>query len=197
MKHLFALLFILGFIHPETTFSKMDLSLSTALEGNNRSASMDFTMEMLALSTPFIEFGYAGILQMESHNLHSLALSALGVQLPIAMGKYIVNRDRPNRQYKPRLWNSRRTPSFPSGHAATTAAWATTINLNDPQTQSIMIGYVLISGYSQVYVGNHYISDVLAGWILGWATALFFHRSFESNQNKSARAPFLRISIPL
>ena len=154
-------------------------------------------MESLALSTSFFEFGYAGILQLESDVINPLTASTLGVQLPIAIGKYIFKRERPNRQYKPRLWNSRWTPSFPSGHTATTAAWATTFALNAPNSQLIMIGYALISGYSQVYVGNHYVSDVIAGWFIGWATARFFHYSFEFNSLKSMETPLLRISIPL
>jgi membrane-associated phospholipid phosphatase len=60
-----------------------------------------------------------------------------------------------------------------------------------------MIGYTLLSGYSQVYVGNHYVSDVLAGWVLGWITGRYIHSIFETNQNQPTRIPLLKISIPL
>ena len=196
MKRLVIFLFLTGIALSENLFVKTDFILSTALEGKNNSAMMDYAMEGLALSTSFFEFGYAGILQLESDVINPLTASTLGVQLPIAMGKYVFKRERPNRQYKPRLWNSRWTPSFPSGHTATTAAWATTFALTVPNTQPIMIGYTLISGYSQVYVGNHYVSDIIAGWFLGWVTAKFFY-SFESNQYKTKNTPFLRILIPL
>jgi len=119
------------------------------------------------------------------------------VQLPIIISKYAFKRSRPERQYNPRLWNTRFTPSFPSGHAATTAAWATSLALASPKISSIMIGYTLLSGYSQVYVGNHYASDVLAGWVLGWITGRYIHSIFETNQNKPIRTPLLKISIPL
>ncbi|HDY75903.1 MAG TPA: phosphatase PAP2 family protein [Candidatus Marinimicrobia bacterium] len=197
MKRLVIFLFLTGIALSENLFVKTDFILSTALEGKNNSAVMDYAMEGLALSTSFFEFGYAGILQLESDVINPLTASTLGVQLPIAIGKYVFKRERPNRQYKPRLWNSRWTPSFPSGHTATTAAWATTFALTVPNTQPIMIGYTLISGYSQVYVGNHYVSDIIAGWFIGWATARFIHYSFESNSLKSMETPLLRISIPL
>lgn len=197
MKRLFILLFICGMGYPKNFITRADLALSTALEGKNKSVLMDFAMEGLALSTPFFEYGYAGILQLEYDMIHPLTAAIVGVQLPTVLTKYIFKRERPQRQYKPRLYNSRWTPSFPSGHTATTAAWATTFALNSPQTQPVMIGYALITGYSQVYVGNHFISDVIAGWIFGWATARFFYYYFESNQYKPMNTPLLRISIPL
>lgn len=197
MKNIFILLICFTIASSQNIIRQTDISFSANLEGKNHSVFVNYVMEGLALSTPFIEFGYAGLHQLESDIIHPLTVSIVGVQLPIAIGKYIFKRERPNRKYKPRLWNFRWTPSFPSGHAATTAAWATTFALNAPHTQSVMIGYALISGYSQIYVGNHYISDVIAGWIFGWATARIFHYSFESNQYKRLATPIFRISIPL
>lgn len=197
MKNIFILLICFTIASSQNIIRQTDISFSASLEGKNHSVFVNYVMEGLALSTPFIEFGYAGLYQLESDIIHPLTASVVGVQLPIAIGKYIFKRERPNRKYKPRLWNFRWTPSFPSGHAATTAAWATTFSLNAPHTQPIMIGYALISGYSQIYVGNHYISDVIAGWVLGWATARIFHYSSESNQYKRLATPIFRISIPL
>lgn len=197
MKRLIIFLFINGIVLSENFFVKTDFMLSTALEGKNNSAVMDYVMESLTLSTPFIEFGYAGFLQLESEKILPVTAAIIGVQLPVAVGKYLFNRERPQRQYKPRLWSSRWTPSFPSGHAASTVASATIFALNAPHTQPIMISYVLITGYSQIYVGNHYISDVIAGWIVGWATAQLVHTSFESNKIKLKETPLLRFSIPL
>ncbi len=197
MRNIFILLICFTTTFSQNIIRQTDISFSSKLEGKNHSAFVDYFMEGLALSTPFIEFGYTGFLQLESAKIHPLTAVTLGTQLPIAVGKYLFKRERPQRQYKPRLWNSRWTPSFPSGHAATTAAWATIFVLNVPHTQPVMIGYVLISGYSQIYVGNHYVSDILAGWILGWATALIFHYSSKSDQYQSTKTPLLQISIPL
>ena len=60
-----------------------------------------------------------------------------------------------------------------------------------------MIGYTLLTGYSQVYVGNHYISDIIAGWVLGYAVAFRTYELYNHNTNKSAVTPQLRIIIPL
>jgi undecaprenyl-diphosphatase len=72
--------------------------------------------------------------------------------------------------------------SFPSGHATGTAtimvlsAWMVTRWLISGWTGRVIvwalaIGSALLIGYSRVYLGVHYVSDVLAGWLLGLAWA--------------------------
>lgn len=188
---------IISFAFSENILIKTDLYLTKRLEGKNNAPIMDFTMEGWALATPFIEFGFAGFDQIGKDKLQPSLAAILGVQLPVVLGKYSFKRERPARHYKPRLWNTRITPSFPSGHAATTAAWATAVALSSPHNTSLMIGYTLISGYSQVYVGNHYVSDVIVGWVLGWVTGRYFYTVFDANQKNLMRTPILKISIPL
>jgi len=197
MKQIFIFLTILSFAFSENKLIKMDISLTKRLEGKNSIPLMDFTLEGLALATPFIEFGVGGFSQIGNEKLQPSLAAVLGVQLPIVIGKYSFKRKRPVGQYNPRLWNSRFTPSFPSGHAATTAAWATTTALASPHISSLMIGYTLMSGYSQVYVGNHYVSDVIVGWVLGWVAEKYFYTLFEANQNYPRGTPNLKISIPI
>ena len=81
--------------------------------------------------------------------------------------KYALKRERPARDYQPRLWNTRITPSFPSGHTASSAALATIAAGRYPRSGPIAAVYALVSAWSQVYVGNHYVGDVLAGAVAG------------------------------
>lgn len=63
------------------------------------------------------------------------------------------------------------TSSFPSSHSAVTATVATIlIWAYRKRTHWAWIALLLplIIGYSRVYVGVHYPSDVLAGWTLGF-----------------------------
>ncbi len=197
MKRFLIFQIFFTFAFSESFFTKTDISLTTALEGKNVSLYMDVAMEGLALATPFIELGLAGFNQIENDKLTPLLASSLGVLLPIAVGKYVFKRERPQRHYRPRLWNTRWTSSFPSGHTATTAAWASIISMIHPRSTHWMIGYTLLTGYSQVYVGNHYISDIIAGWVLGYAVAFCTYELYNHNTNKSAVTPQLRIIIPL
>jgi len=57
--------------------------------------------------------------------------------------------------------------SFPSNHAANTAAIASFLQVLYPQSGWITWPIVGLIGFARVYVGAHYVTDVLGGWVLG------------------------------
>ncbi|WP_165949291.1 phosphatase PAP2 family protein [Kribbella turkmenica] len=59
--------------------------------------------------------------------------------------------------------------SFPSGHAANTAALVGALVLIAGRLPVLLLGavLVLIAGWAQLALGRHYPTDVLAGWL--WA----------------------------
>ncbi len=102
--------------------------------------------------------------------LGSLAISTVTTQLL----KRIVNRPRPYESYSdiyPDVYESGK--SFPSGH--TTAAFSTAASL----TLTTKKWYIAVPafawatsvGYSRMYLGQHYPSDVLMGAAVGTASA--------------------------
>ncbi|OBH58659.1 phosphatase PAP2 family protein [Mycobacterium sp. E2479] len=102
-----------------------------------------------------------------------------GVPLVLFTAKALVGRERPP---LPFALVDADGYSFPSGHATGTAAimfitaWMLTRWLISWWSGRVMvwtaaIGAVYVIGFSRVYLGVHYVSDVVSGWLLGMAWA--------------------------
>ncbi|MEU5361962.1 phosphatase PAP2 family protein [Streptomyces sp. NPDC005925] len=106
-----------------------------------------------------------------ARGLVSLALASLTVN---TLGKRTVRRPRPLLDAVPVVRQLKRQPittSFPSGHAASAAAFATGVALESP-AWGAAVGPVAASvALSRVYTGVHFPSDVLAGAALGAGAA--------------------------
>jgi membrane-associated phospholipid phosphatase len=61
--------------------------------------------------------------------------------------------------------------SFPSGHAASAAAFAGVVGREIPQLWLPVNALAGTVAFSRVYTGVHYPGDVLAGWLLGKSVA--------------------------
>ena len=159
--------FLLLSILSANSFSDWDRQISSRLEGSNKNILFDISMEAFSLLTPVIEWSsiyQSWVKDRSSMNYEIATLGLLTTYSLVGITKYVIGRKRPERNYTPRLWNTRLTPSFPSGHTASSAMWATTLF---PNKHFLSLSYVALSAWSQVYVGNHYVSDVLSGAIVG------------------------------
>lgn len=59
--------------------------------------------------------------------------------------------------------------SFPSGHTAGSFAAASALAAFYPRDRPLLFGLAAGVGFSRVYLGHHFPSDVLVGACLGWA----------------------------
>ena len=57
--------------------------------------------------------------------------------------------------------------SFPSGHATMAMAMAVVLTYYFPKARASVYVLAVLIGFSRVYFGVHYLSDVLAGFVLG------------------------------
>ncbi|HAM37363.1 MAG: hypothetical protein UU08_C0001G0043 [Candidatus Uhrbacteria bacterium GW2011_GWE2_40_58] len=83
--------------------------------------------------------------------------------------EYTIRRERPYKvkNLKPLSRPAIETPSFPSGHATISFAAAVSIWFVDPTLGLVFSGLAILVALSRVYVGVHYVSDIIAGALLG------------------------------
>ena len=106
------------------------------------------------------------------------ALAALvGLADATAFGvKQLITRPRPC-QVLPqvtKVTGCGRAPGFPSNHAVNTAGASVFLQMIYPRTGWITAPVVMLIGFNRIYVGAHYPSDVVGGWLLGVLDAWLF-----------------------
>jgi undecaprenyl-diphosphatase len=62
--------------------------------------------------------------------------------------------------------------SFPSGHTAGAVAVARAVGRAYPDANHVALGLAAAAGAAQVVRSKHYVSDVLAGAVIGWAAEM-------------------------
>ncbi|QWB22048.1 MULTISPECIES: bifunctional phosphatase PAP2/diacylglycerol kinase family protein [Streptomyces] len=130
-----------------------------------------------------------------TRGLASLGLASLAVN---TLGKRSVRRSRPALDPVPlirRLGRQPITTSFPSGHAASAAAFATGVALESPAWGAVVAPVAASVALSRVYTGAHFPSDVLAGAALG-AGAAFAVRGLVPTRSQAIPPARPRAEVP-
>lgn len=131
--------------------------------------------------------------------LRGLGSVALASTVTNVLLKNWTQRPRPVLDLVPHVRRLHRQPwttSFPSGHAASAAAFATGVAL-ESRSMGAAAG-VLASGvaFSRVYTGVHYPGDVLAGAALGAGLAAVTLRWWPRRPVEAAFAPQPAVKVP-
>jgi undecaprenyl-diphosphatase len=115
----------------------------------------------------------------EWHHLTALLIAVLGSALSMDLLKKFFHRERPlNIAY----YTTEASFSFPSGHATSAMAlmgvlcYFCLINIKNKRARIMLfclgIIYILLIGLSRIYLGVHFLTDVAAGFILGFLWVL-------------------------
>lgn len=72
--------------------------------------------------------------------------------------------------------------SFPSGHAAAVAVYATVSRRSDRFPFALVSAVALLIALSRVYLGTHYLSDTIVGVLIGIGSVLLARRLLASER---------------
>ncbi|OGG62717.1 hypothetical protein A3I46_01125 [Candidatus Kaiserbacteria bacterium RIFCSPLOWO2_02_FULL_54_13] len=162
-----------------------DLRFENALLGNRAPFLVYAFRAVTLLGDIVVVIGIAGIIGIFLYfsKLHRAYIAGLAATLVSAIGinfimKELVERVRPE-SFAPSALES--AFSFPSGHATFSVALYGFVTYllckRYPENATVLIStaimIILVVGFSRLYLGMHFLSDVLAGYLLGGLCLLF------------------------
>lgn len=181
------ILLILFFCFSISNAQNSDVNLLKDINGNRNTsiepAMIKITNSAIPISigTPIIIYA-VGLIEKDSTTKkkaifigQTFAASAF---ISLAL-KSVTKRDRPYVTY-PEIDNvvEESSYSFPSGHTSSAFATATSLSMVYPKWYVIAPSFLWAGavGYSRMYLGVHYPSDVLAGAIVGSGSAYLCYK---------------------
>lgn len=182
--------FCLAFYFSASQAQNLDIDLLRKLNVE-RNTSLDKPMEYISTSEYAIGIAMPISVCAAAWVKRDRKLLEKGVNMSLAMvlntgGTYVlkrlVNRSRPATVYPDiQAFENERFHSFPSGHTSNAFVAATSLSLNFKKWYIIVPSFAWASavGYSRMHMGVHYPSDVLAGALLGSASAI---ATYKANQ---------------
>lgn len=179
MRKIFIIIFVFTITNLSAQTWEIDL-LHNINPGQSHPAfqqNISKSVYLLALATPVSMFTIGLIkkdkkLQQQSYKI----AGALLINTAITQGlKYTINRNRPYEDY-PTIINPytiEKDASFPSGHTSTAFALAASISMQNKKWYVVVPAYAWAAsvGYSRMYLGEHYPTDVFAGAAIGIGSA--------------------------
>ena len=164
---------------------RYDSAISFFLSGiqNNILNQILFVITLLG-STIMILFILTSVFMWHEHKrkwIPALWLSLLLSAITSIFFKVFIQRVRPMDIGFPTLarfyssfsfWNT----SFPSFHAAAAFSALPILDKEFPRFKFFWLGFAILVAFSRIYFNLHFLSDVIAGALLGYLIGLFFVR---------------------
>ncbi len=131
--------------------------------------------DQLVIAVLFVLVSLYLIAKKEFVYFFAFLIDVAGAELSVYLFKLFISRARPDASI---AYYIEQTKSFPSGHATISIAFYGFImyfvlrqiaKQNEWRLPIILLGSFLIAavGFSRIYLGVHYLSDVLGGYLIG------------------------------
>ncbi|MCW3090330.1 MAG: phosphatase family protein [Ferruginibacter sp.] len=178
-------IFCLQFVGPAVHSQNFDINMLKSINPQYPSSTFWKTTSssymVVSGTAVFGSLAYAFIksdkeLQHRSYEI----IIAVGINILATNGlKAAFNRTRPSDEYPGQVFvlTTSNGHSFPSGHTSLAFATATSFTLTYKKWYIAVPAYLWAGcvGYSRMYLGKHYPSDVLGGAITGAGSSLLSH----------------------
>ena len=181
-----------------------NIDLKILKDINGISQTVNFSLA-ISNTTTFVAFSTPATMAVVALFKHDDKLLKNAIYCTAAIGvdgvltyslKHIINRDRPPFTYPDEIlaYQALYHQSMPSGHTSLAFATATSLIIKYPKWYVIVPSYLWACsvGYSRMNLGVHYPSDVLAGAVLGTASAWVSYKVndwfWRKNENKKLLA---------
>ncbi|MCU1545837.1 MAG: hypothetical protein JWP30_937 [Homoserinimonas sp.] len=159
---------------------RMDVTVARRVNARHAHPVVDRGYARLSTSAnrSVLWFSVAGLLLLFARPrpaLRGVISLTVASMLANLVGKNIFGGDRPLLKDIPvgrRLKKPPTSPSFPSGHSASAAAFATGVALESRDAGLAVAPIAAAVAYSRLHVGAHWFSDVVGGSALGAGVAL-------------------------
>ena len=153
-----------------------DLAASAYVRGFERAQA---PIEIAGLPGIYIPLAAIAARGLRRHHRGTgvIVVAAAAGWIALRATRLIYSRTRPPR---PTHRGPKGESSFPSGHTTGLTALATAAGLvferervvSPGVARTILLGVPLLVGFNRVYVREHWLTDVLGGWLLGASVAL-------------------------
>ena len=186
MMRLIVCLLVSSLFFKQSVAQNWDLSLLKSINSqtptNGIWKAFSSTAEPVSVGVP-LGLLAVGLINKD-YELKSKSLEMIGSIAATAVAtealKIIINRDRPYQKYPLEVFPydaTEKGKSFPSAHTSLSFATATSLALTYHKWYITIpaLAWATGVGYSRLYLGEHYPSDVLAGAIVGTASAYASH----------------------
>ena len=122
--------------------------------------------------------------QSRPHTRHVLLAAGFSFLLGLAINQLVlllIHRVRPYDAGITNLIVERSTdPSFPSDHATASMAIAAVFLVNGLRRRGLaFLAAAILVGFSRIYIGTHYVSDIAGGAITGMAAAFIVRHHYK------------------
>lgn len=175
----------LQFFGPNASSQNFDINLLRSINPQSpangfwKTTTDSYTIVPAAASLGSLAYAFIKNDKELKHKSYEL-LIGIGINVVATDGlKVLFNRPRPYEKYPDEIYitNVSSGHSFPSGHTSLAFATATSLTLTHKKWYVAVPAYLWAGsvGYSRMYLGKHYPSDVLAGAVVGAGSSLLSH----------------------